>query len=436
MTDDTFAAYDWTTGTQSTPLAAKKFDVLDETLRDGIQSPSVVDPKLAEKIEFLHLTSRLGVRCINLGLPGAGPKTRKSVLALTQEVARARLPVVATAAARTVVKDLEPIVDIAQATGVALEPYTFIGSSPVRFFAEGWSLERVLQHVREAISFCVRESLSPCLVTEDTTRSPPEVLEPIFRTAIELGARRLCLADTVGQATPDGIRNLFAWTRALIRSTGADVQLDWHGHNDRGLAVSNALFAIECGADRVHGTGLGVGERVGNVATDQLLVNLKLLGAWPHDLTGLVDYCHAVERMCHTKIPPNYPLAGRDAFRTATGVHAAAIIKAKKKGDEALADRVYSSVPASDFGCCQTIEISHMSGLSNVKHWLEQHGIAYDDTLAAALLARAKRGNRTLKTRDVLAFIAKMQQPAPAPRGRVRAATKRPPSRDASRHRH
>ena len=398
--------FNWNRLKKVSKLSQKPFDLFDETLRDGIQSPSVTDPSIEQKFEILHLMESLGVAEADLGLPGAGKRAYDDVTALVQEISRSKLKIKAAAAGRTMVRDIQPISDIVQKTGVPIEVYAFIGSSPIRLFAEDWDVGTLMGHIEDSIKFSVKEGLEFCLVTEDTIRSRPEVLDPLFRRAIDLGATRLCLCDTVGHATPDGIRNLFDWTHSLLRGAGAEhVKLDWHGHNDRGLGVTNAIIAIEAGADRVHGTGLGVGERVGNASIDQILLNLKLLGEWDNDLSDMLMYCQAVSRACHVEIPYNYPIAGRDAFRTGTGVHAAAIIKAHKKGDQYLADRVYSGVPAGMFGRHQEIEIGHMSGLSNVEFWLEQRRLPTDEVLVKAIFDKAKSINRVLSEDEIMNVV-------------------------------
>jgi 2-isopropylmalate synthase len=398
--------FNWNRLKKVSKLSQKPFDIFDETLRDGIQSPSVTDPSIDQKFEILHLMESLGVAEADLGLPGAGKRAYDDVTALVQEISRSKLKIKAAAAGRTMVRDIQPISEIVQKTGVPIEVYAFIGSSPIRLFAEDWDVGTLMGHIEESIKFSVKEGLEFCLVTEDTIRSRPEVLDPLFRRAIDLGVTRLCLCDTVGHATPDGIRNLFDWTHSLLRGVGAEhVKLDWHGHNDRGLGVTNAIIAIEAGADRVHGTGLGVGERVGNASLDQILLNLKLLGEWDNDLSDMLTYCNAVSRACHVDIPYNYPVAGRDAFRTGTGVHAAAIIKAHKKGDQYLADRVYSGVPAGMFGRHQEIEIGHMSGLSNVEFWLEQRRLPTDEVLVKAIFDKAKSINRVLSEDEIMSVV-------------------------------
>jgi 2-isopropylmalate synthase len=390
--------FDWNGRDGGFDYTTARVELNDETLRDGLQSPSVQDPSLEDKLRLLHLMADLGIVAADLGLPGAGQRMVDQVRALAREIVDQRLPIAPNCAARTVIRDIEPIVRISQEVGIGIEAATFIGSSAIRQYAEDWTLERMLKSTEEAVRFAVGEGLSVMYVTEDTTRARPETLQALYGAAIGLGARRICLADTTGHATPAGVRNLVRFVRdEIIRPSGEQVKLDWHGHRDRGLGLANCLAAIEAGADRVHGTALGVGERVGNAEMDLLLVNLKLLGAHHHDLSKLPEYCALVARATGVPLPVNYPVLGSDAFRTGTGVHAAAIIKARKKGDSWLADRVYSSVPASEFGLSQRIEVSPLSGLSNVKYWLEEHGYdPADERLSSAILDAAKAASRTL----------------------------------------
>jgi len=407
--------YDWNRSPGSFDYSGVRVELDDETLRDGLQNPSVTDPPLERKLELLHLMADLGIQAADIGLPGAGPRAREAALGLAREIAEQELPIAANCAARTVRADIEPIVDIAQATGLRLEVGAFIGSSPIRRYAEGWDPDMMRRATEEAVTFAVSEGLDVMYVTEDTTRSRPETLRELYRVAIECGARRLCLADTVGHATPHGVRALVRFALGLVQETGEDVKVDWHGHRDRGLGIPNALAAIEEGVDRVHGTALGIGERVGNVEMDLLLVNLKLLGMHDRDLTRLPEYCGLVAEMCGTSIPHNYPVVGEDAFRTGTGVHAAAIIKALRRGDPWLVDRVYSGVPASEFGLEQRIEISPVSGLSNVRYWLESHGFdPADDALAGALFELAKRTDHTLSEAEIRSEIERVLGERPA----------------------
>ncbi len=394
--------HDWNRLPGSFDYAGIDVELDDETLRDGLQNPSVVDPDVDDKRRLLHLMCDLGIHAADIGLPGAGPRAREAVLALAREIADQDLPIEANCAARTVVADVEPIVEISQATGVPIEACTFIGCSPIRQYAEDWDLDRLLTATEEAVTFAVEHGLDVMYVTEDTTRSRPETLRKLYTTAIECGAGRICLSDTVGHATPHGVRQLVRYVRRMVEETGEDVKIDFHGHRDRGLGLANALAAIEEGVDRVHGSALGIGERVGNVEMDLLLVNLRLLGMHDRDLSKLPEYCRATAEMCGVEIPPTYPVIGEDAFRTGTGVHAAAIIKAMRKGDDWLIDRVYSGVPAGVFGLEQRIEISPVSGLSNVRYWLEEHGYDPDDEeLCRAIFDLAKSSDHTLERHEI-----------------------------------
>jgi 2-isopropylmalate synthase len=406
--------YDWNDKPSDFEYRLCRVELNDETLRDGLQSPSVIDPPMAAKVRLLHLMADLGIHAADIGLPGAGARAVDQVRTLAREIVSSRLAIAPNCAARTVVKDVEPIVRISQEVGIAIEAATFIGSSAIRQYAEDWSLERMLRASEDAVTFAVREGLPVMYVTEDTTRARPETLKALYGNAIAWGARRLCLADTVGHATPIGVRNLVRFIKdEVIAPSGEQVKIDWHGHRDRGLGFANCLAAIEAGVDRVHGTAVGIGERVGNAEMDLLLVNLKLLGAHNHDLSRLAEYCRTAAESTGMAIPINYPVVGFDAFRTATGVHASAIVKAKQKGDLWLADRVYSSVPATEFGLCQLIEISPLSGLSNVKHWLAEHGYdAEDSALSQALFQAAKVADRVLGEAECHALIATVQRDA------------------------
>ncbi len=404
-TDDLI--HDWNV-TGSAGHGLRQVELDDETLRDGLQSPSVVDPPVEEKVRILHLMEALGIHSADIGLPGAGPRAQADVRRLALEIAREGLSIRPNCAARTVVRDVEPIARISQEAGIAIEACTFIGSSPIRQYAEGWTLERMIETSEAAVTFAVAEGLPVMFVTEDTTRARPETLKALYGRAIEWGARRLCLADTVGHATPSGVRALVRFVKEeIVAPSGEDVKVDWHGHRDRGLGMANALAAVEAGADRIHGTALGIGERVGNVEMDLLLVNLCLLGLHEAELDHLPEYCRRVSEATGTPIPPGYPVVGRDAFRTATGVHAAAIMKAEEKGDAELADAIYSGVPAARVGREQEIEIGPMSGLSNVRYWLRVRGHdAADEELCRRIFDHAKRSDHTLSDEEVEQLIA------------------------------
>jgi 2-isopropylmalate synthase len=395
--------YDWNkVGAAATPPLVM---LDDETLRDGLQSPSVRTPSIEQKIQILHLIDSLGIDTADIGLPGAGPHVVRDVERLAKEIGKAKLTVRANCAARTHINDIAPIAGVVHRTGVPIECCTFIGSSPIRQYTEGWTLDWLLRNTEEAITFAVKEGLDVMYVTEDTTRADPDTLRAIYRCAIHAGAKRICIADTVGHATPVGAAAVVRFASQVIRDTGADVGIDWHGHRDRDLAIANSIAALEAGATRLHGAALGIGERVGNTPMDLLLVNLVLFGYTARDLQKLGDYCQLVSDACGVPIPDNYPVVGRDAFRTATGVHAAAVIKAWKKGDAELMDAVYSGIPAAMVGREQEIEIGPMSGKSNVIFWLEKRGHVATDALVERIFKRAKSSSTVLTEEQILSEV-------------------------------
>jgi 2-isopropylmalate synthase len=400
--------FDWNTAGNGYPHRDKPVEFDDETLRDGLQSPSVRDPDIDTKVRLVHLMDDLGIHTVDVGLPGAGPRARADITALCREIASARLKITPNCAVRTVQSDVTALIEISQQVGMAIEACAFIGSSPIRQYAEEWTLDHVLKLTEDAVSYAARNGLPVMYVTEDTCRATPDTIARLYRTAINAGATRVCVCDTVGHITPRGVRNLIPFVRQVIQETGADVKIDWHGHNDRGLGVINTITAMTSGVDRLHGTALGIGERVGNCSMDQLLVNLKLMGYIDTDLTRLREYVELTSRGTGVPIPASYPVFGEDAFRTATGVHAAAIIKAKKKGEDWLADRVYSGVPAGMVGSRQQIEVGFMSGVSNVVYWLHEHGMAPTDHLVEEIFRAAKERNRVL-TDDELLEICKFE---------------------------
>ena len=397
--------YDWNTIDPALILPNRHIGFDDETLRDGLQSPSVCEPSVEQKIALLHLMEALGIDTADIGLPGAGGTHAAGVELMAREIAGQKMKIRPNCAARTHRNDIVPIVEISQRAGIPIEACTFIGSSAIRFFAEDWTLDKLLKMTEEAVTFAVSEGVPVMYVTEDTSRANPETIRALYTTAIRCGAKAVCVCDTVGHSTPDGARSVVRFVKSIIEEQGGNIRLDWHGHQDRGLGVINSIAAIQGGADQVHGSALGIGERVGNTPMDQLLVNLKLMGWIQNDLSRLGEYCSLVSTACGWSIPYNYPVFGRDAFRTATGVHAAAVIKSYKKGDRELADLVYSGVPAGQFGLEQVVEIGPMSGKSNVIYWLEKRGIEASEERVSRIYDRAKQASAVLADEEIMQLV-------------------------------
>jgi len=386
----------------------------DETLRDGLQSPSVRTPSLEDKLRFVDQVAALGIRHADVGLPGAGPRAAQEVESLCREIVSGGFAVAPNCAARTTESDIVPVLEIAQRLGRPIEIMLFLGSSPIRAFVEGWTIDDLVARTERFVGFAVERGAPVTFVTEDTTRSKPAHLARMFQAAARAGAGRVCVADTTGHATPLGAWAVVRFVREVLDEVGGQrIGIDWHGHNDRGLAVANALSAAYAGADRLHATALGVGERVGNPPMEQLLVNARLLGWSRHALERLPGYVEAARAMMGVEIPPWAPLIGRDAFRTSTGVHAAAILKAREKGDDGLADLVYSAVPANWLGRTQEIQVGPMSGASNVRCWLRDHGYPETDALLEVLFTAGKSSARTLTDEELHRLVRDRERREP-----------------------
>ncbi len=399
---DSDLVYDWNPRPSAPPYELK---LNDETLRDGLQSPSVFNPSIPEKLELLHYMEDLGVYSAAIGLPAAGPHAYADVLAIASEIARHRMKIYPYCAARTHQNDIQPIVEIQQKTGIKVQAALFIFSSPIRQFAEGWTVDKLVETSEKAIEFAHKHDVPVMYVTEDTTRSRPEALERLYAAAIERDVERVCISDTVGHATPAGAEAVTRFIRGMVTKSGKAIGVDWHGHRDRDVGVANSIAAFYAGADRIHGSMLGIGERVGNTPLDMLMVNFKLMGVFERDLRKLPLYARRVSEVCRVPLPDNYPVLGRDAFRTQTGVHADAIVKAYKKGDAWLANRIYSGVPADEFGLAQVIEIGPMSGKSNVRFWLQSRSIAASDELVDRIFERAKQVDHILTDDEIRAIV-------------------------------
>jgi 2-isopropylmalate synthase len=408
--------HDWNIFTGTEIPSGRRIMLNDETLRDGLQNPSVHDPSIGEKIEILHLMELLGIDTVNIGLPGAGPRAYADAEALASEIVSSKMKIRPNAAARTHKNDIQPIIEISEKVGIPIEAATFLGSSPIRRLVEDWTVEHLQRTTEDAVKFAASAGLPVMYVTEDTMRTDPATVVTLYSTAILAGASAIVLCDTVGHATPRGAYNLVKFViDEVVKPSGEKIRVDWHGHNDRGLAIANSLAAIAAGADQVHAAALALGERVGNTPMELMLVNLKLFGLVHHDLSQLKKYSEAVSRATHTPIPPNYPVVGRDAFRTATGVHAAAIVKAYKKGDHELANSIYSGVPSHLFGLEQIIEIGPLSGRSNVIYWLERRGIPSSDELVDRVFASAKQAERVMTDAEVLSIVGAASPAAAKP---------------------
>jgi 2-isopropylmalate synthase len=360
-----------------------------------------------DKRRLLVLMSELGLRSAALGYPGSGPRQFADALALAREVMRAQMPIDASCSARASVKDVATVLDVIERSGLDVEVAVSLSVSPIMLGAEGITIDRVQEAADASISFAVRAGARVVAVIEDASRTPPEMLAVLIRHVLSLGATAIQVSDSVGQSTPEGTRALLRFVSEQVKvRSGRTVRVDWHGQQDRGLALANALAATEAGADRVLASALGLGERCGTVPLELLLTNLRLIGRWPHTLNALQEYCESAAAAFGVAIAPAHAVIGADAFRIGSGAHATAMVKALRSGDRSLADVVCSAVPASLVGAEPRVDVSPVSGLSNVRWWLAQHGYDPGDLVLMRELLLAVKHTQRVASDDELRDLA------------------------------
>jgi 2-isopropylmalate synthase len=380
--------------------------LFDETLRDGIQAPGVGVPALEQKLRVVDFMVGCGIGSADLGFPGSGDAAARECQEIAKYVTSRKYPLKQGYAGRMHPADVAAICDVAYSAGCRVDAYLFIGVSPIRQYVQGWDLATILVSILDSADECGRAGVEFVLVLEDASRCPPEVLTQVYRAGVDAGVRRVTLCDTVGVALPSGTEALLGWSAQYFRDREHAVSFEWHGHNDRGLAVINGLTAFSCGCERVHGTVLGIGERAGNASIDQIMVNRHLEGHGAHDLKAVRAYCEYASSVLGVDIQGNYPAMGSDVFKTSAGVHASAILKANEKHDYRLKDAVYSSIPASLLGREQEVLIDASSGTSNVRYWLSARGMEADDAVIKEILATAKGGRRPLRDSEIEEILA------------------------------
>lgn len=392
--------FDWNNDTQS--AEKKRIELNDETLRDGLQATYVRHPSLKEKIALLGLMERVGIESANIGFPISGQEQKKDITGLIEYAQAKKFKIRLGCGARILIKDVEAIVDVVEKTGMIVEVGLFVGSSRIRYLVEKWDLRQMGKQVEQSISFAVKKGLPVMFVTEDTTRARPRTLSYLYQVAINSGATRICICDTVGHATPWSTEKLIHFIRSKIIGANKKIKIDWHGHNDKGLAIANCLAAAKAGVDRIQASALGVGERAGNACLVQVVVNLQNSGFLNKNLKYLEKYSRKAAKVLRVKIPPNYPFIGKDIFKTATGVHAAAIKKAWVLNKPSLAGMVYSAVDPVLLGKKPEILIGPMSGKANVEWTLEELNIKVNPDLIEALLDRAKTKRKILSKAEII----------------------------------
>ena len=372
---------------------------IEEDTRDALQSARAVQPSTLQRKKLLDLSAKVGVHFAFLGFPAASRREADQCVALVEHIATQRLEIEPVLMARALESDIEPILGIRERSSRDVTADIFIGTSGLRLKVEGWTLDAMLGKIRKAARFASENDLNFRISLEDSTRTAPDELAKSARAAIDAGAKAIILCDTVGDCLPSGASRTTAFVMELIERAGADVDVGWHGHNDKGLSLANALASIEAGASIVSGTFTGMGERTGNIPLEQMILILSEAGNEMYDLRYLTRACELFCLSSRIEMAPGLPIVGRDAFSTSTGTHAAAIRKARAMGRD-FEDLVYSAVSAGALGRAQTLLIGPNSGRGAICAVLEEMSIPATDRTVGLVLHHCKENDRCLESAD------------------------------------
>lgn len=406
-TEYAFPLYDWGNYDPLPPTT-----ILDTTLRDGIQSLLVRYPSLPEKLRLMDLLIELGVDAFDIGFPVSNRKHRQHTRRLAEHAARQNPNLRLICLARSRIEDVQAIVDVSQAAGVGLEALIFVASSPIRLLVEQWDLGEMVKWATGAIDFAIKEGLRVNFACEDATRSEPETLKTLHTAALEHGASRFTIPDTVGIANVVSTTRIVKYLREQV-IRGHAVGLDWHGHNDRGLAVANALAALVAGADCVHTTIFGVGERAGNADLESLVANLHYLYGSCYHLDVLPRLTKYASAVFGEPVPPRHPVIGQNAYSTAAGIHGAAILKASRMDRPELVANAYAGVDPRLIGRQTHVRVGPLSGSANVEWKASQLGLPFSPELAARVLNEAREVDRILTDDEIVRVAGSMQPQGP-----------------------
>ncbi len=357
----------------------------DETLRDGEQSPGVrFSPE--EKLRIAELLSEVGVSVINAGIPVVSAGEARAV----RRVAEAGLSAKILAAARTVPRDVEAVID-SGATHIAV----FVAASQVHLrFKLKMTPEEVLQASLASVRRAKEAGLHVAFVTEDTVRAPFEFVERLYRAVQDAGADRLVVADTVGVMTP----LTFRWYLGEFVRRVRPRDLSVHCHNDFGMATANTLTAVEMGASAPHVCVNGLGERAGNAALEEVVLALETLYGYRtgirtdrlYELSRLVEECSGVP------LAPNKALVGYNAFSHEAGIHTHGVL---------AHTLTYEPLQPESVGRQRAMILGKHTGRAAVVEKLRERGVVAPDATVVDLLARLKEGAESRSKEETQRFL-------------------------------
>ncbi|MFI9422205.1 LeuA family protein [Streptomyces achromogenes] len=383
--------------------AGTSVEIEDDTLRDGLQASFIRKPTVEEKAELFRMSAGIGARHAVVGFPASSPAEFSDSRRLLSVIRDDGLPLMPWFLGRAVREDLEPMLRLRDHFGADVGAAFFIGTSPIRRHVEKWDMAQIMERITGTMEYLEKVGLPFSFSVEDASRTPPDELRDMVELAVRYSAYSIAVCDTVGESTPAGVHRLVGFVKSLIKDRGSHVKILWHGHNDRGLGLANSIAAVEAGADIVGGAFLGIGERSGNTALEQVIMYLYQNGVGNFDVKNLIPYLKKLSAATEFPIPVNMPLVGQQAFATCTGTHAAAVLKAAEIGTD-FEDYVFSSIPASELGAVQDIGVGPTSGMANATYVLRKGNMDSSEGTAEALLAHAKTQHRLMYEDEIVAW--------------------------------
>jgi len=340
--------------------------IIDTTLRDGEQAPGVVF-SAAEKIEIASLLANTGVNELEIGYPAISADEQNVI----KKIAAMNLPVRLTSWARAKWQDIED----ASICGTEAVHISFpVSDLYLKLMQRDYAW--VQQQLQELVPKAKKYFNIVSVGAQDATRAEPELLKRFVLDATECGADRIRIADTVGIATPPSVMSLVGWLKSA-----SPAALEFHAHNDLGMATANAFTALEAGCQAVSVSVTGLGERAGNAVLEELAIALKLSKKYKTsiDTCQLAHLCNVVSKAAGRVIEAQKPVVGTSAFKHESGIHCAALLKHPLSYQPFLPDQVGRDK--------HELVIGKHSGSASLQHFYSNRGIMITRNEANHLLA-------------------------------------------------
>lgn len=348
----------------------REIGIYDTTLRDGEQTVGVALGPDA-KLEIAQALDRLGVERIEAGFPRVSEDDARAI----QLILAAGLDAEIWGFSRAVQADIELLAGLGVGSAIIEAPV-----SDGKLSAYGLTREVVTARVVGTIRYAVDKGIRVCFFGVDGSRADPAFLERIYTTAIQAGAQEIALVDTLGVAAPEAVAEMVKAARGWV---GNDHSIHWHGHDDFGLATAGSIEAVRAGADWIHGTINGMGERAGNTDLAEFALAIEAIygGETSLRLELISEVAETVRRLSGYDLAPWKPVTGRNLFIRESGAVAAQF-------HDPIAIEPYSSTLV---GAKRGLVLGKKSGLASIKIKSEELGLDVPEEHHAAVLEQVKK---------------------------------------------